>query len=498
MYLVYKNNIQMYLVKENIVIKTWNRFFTLKEDKDTFEMIKKVIDAVRSPVKYEKILSKLGNEKKKIDKAISILLKTNVIMAAEDPSLFDNKYLYTYDNPLSIIEKMNSKKVNTSGIPDRIVRLMQTEGMKISDEKGVFSLVWNKGSLDELDEKLFGQDYEKTIVCGEEKGIYYLIIGDVNTNDIRKVRYYVKNTQKTGSANDNQRIIFEEILVNACIKSFYADQDADFIIVNPDLSVNREKLNMHISCSDKKAALISEDTLAIEAKEVLYPDFDEFVNNLPFVGYFGSLKQNQLPIPKQELWLIDKNGDVSEKILSAANNCETAMLMSFRKALKIFLGEDFQIYDDKQIYYFNLLADKLFAIDIRKYYRKFELIERDIDISCYKHGTLNVYKVFVDDKKNRISLNILNTGDMNKEICYALMELGLTVNHAMDLSEKAVGAVKDAQSPEDIETFNRKLLNYLTDNGSELYEESNEYSEKLKGMGIYLGRLKTERIVPDV
>ncbi len=489
MYLVYKNNIQMYLVNENIVIKTWNRFFTLKEDKETFEMIKRVINAVRTPVTYEKILSALGDEKKKIDKAISVLLKTNVIMAAEDPSLFENKYLYHYENPLLIVENMKNKAVQVKDVPEEIRKLLQDEGMKLSGEAGDFALVWNSGSLADISESAFAGRAERTIVCGIEKGTYYMIIGDESTNDIRKAGYYFKNLESE-KTNDNQKIIFNEVLVNTCIRTFFAGGDSDFITVSPDLSVKKENLNFHMIEASNKERKLTEADVAGETKEVLYPDFDAFVNDLPFVGYFGSMNRDQLPIPKQELWLIDKSGNVTDKILSAGDKCETAMRKAFGEAMNRFLGENFRIFDDKNTYYFNLLTDKLFETDNLHFPLESGLAEDGIKISCYIHSIFKIGKVFVGTGEKRVSFNNCRGKTLKQEISYALIEIGCPVNRAIELSEKVSGSVSGLDEAEDIEALNKRLLSYLTDIGTGVYEVFNEYSEILREQGIYLGRLK--------
>ncbi len=489
MYLVYKNNIQMYLVNENIVIKTWNRFFTLKEDKETFEMIKRVINAVRTPVTYEKILSALGDEKKKIDKAISVLLKTNVIMAAEDPSLFENKYLYHYENPLLIVENMKNKAVQVKGVSAEIRKLLQDEGMKLSDGAGDYALVWNSGSLADISESVFAGIAEMTIVCGVENGTYYMIIGDKNTNDIRKAGYYFKNIESE-KTNDNQKIIFNEVLVNTCIRTFFAGRDSNFITVSPDLSVKKETFNFHLIEASNKEKKITEDVLAGESREVSYPDFDVYVNDLPFVGYFGSMKRDQFPVPKQELWLIDKGGNVTDKILSAGDKCETAMLKCAGDALNRFLGEDFRIFDDKNTYYFNLLTDKLFETDNLHFPLESGLAEDGIKISCYIHSIFKIGKVFVGTGEKRVSFNNCRGKTLKQEISYALIEIGCPVNRAIELSEKVSGSVSGLDEAEDIEALNKRLLSYLTDIGTGVYEVFNEYSEILREQGIYLGRLK--------
>ena len=272
--------------------------------------------------------------------------------------------------------------------------------------------------------------------------------------------------------------------------AFYADQDSNFITVNPDLSVKKEQLNFRLIDAASKERKLKEDALSGETKEVLYPDFDAYVNDLPFVGYFGSLNRDQLPIPKQELWLIDKNGYVFDKILSAGDKCESAMLKCFGEAMNRFLGENFRIFDNKNAFYFNLLTDKLFETDNLHFPLESGLAEDDIKISCHTHSIFKICKVFVGNNVKRVSLNISDDKTLKQEISYALIEIGCRVDLAIKLAEKVSESVTGLNGGEDIEALNKRLLSYLTDIGTDIYEVFHEYSEMLRDRGIYLGRLK--------
>ena len=118
------------------------------------------------------------------------------------------------------------------------------------------------------------------------------------------------------------------------------------------------------------------------------------------------------------------------------------------------------------------------------------LAEDDIKISCHTHSIFKICKVFVGNNVKRVSLNISDDKTLKQEISYALIEIGCRVDLAIKLAEKVSESVTGLNGGEDIEALNKRLLSYLTDIGTDIYEVFNEYSEMLRDRGIYLGRLK--------
>lgn len=333
MYFVYKNNMQMYLTKEEIVIKTWNKIYKIVADEQMFEAIKKVVGFVRSPKMYEEILEYFSTEREmNLNKTISILLKSNVIMMNENLGRLNNPLLYQYDDIEKIMDKLEKEKIRGINTSLEILEKIQMAGMKIVTEgEGDYLLIWNENGLEQLEEMFdtYSPKHKKMILAGIHKGYIYSIFCNEESNDIRKAYYRIRNNETEDEMTEYQKHIAKKILENQCLEYFYAEKEKyNFTLIARDLSVRNEKLNY---CTiykkvEKKNVII--DQLKDKEEETDYPEIDTYINNLPFVGYFGSKGCNQMPLPRQTLWLIDTKGELQVKIYAQGDTCERAMLRS--------------------------------------------------------------------------------------------------------------------------------------------------------------------------
>lgn len=498
MYFVYKNNMQMYLTKEEIVIKTWNKIYKIVADEQMFEAIKKVVGFVRSPKMYEEILEYFSTEREmNLNKTISILLKSNVIMMNENLGRLNNPLLYQYDDIEKIMDKLEKEKIRGINTSLEILEKIQMAGMKIVTEgEGDYLLIWNENGLEQLEEMFdtYSPKHKKMILAGIHKGYIYSIFCNEESNDIRKAYYRIRNNETEDEMTEYQKHIAKKILENQCLEYFYAEKEKyNFTLIARDLSVRNEKLNY---CTiykkvEKKNVII--DQLKDKEEETDYPEIDTYINNLPFVGYFGSKGCNQMPLPRQTLWLIDTKGELQVKIYAQGDTCERAMLRSIRYALS-YLNEDknelISVNESKEDYYFEAIAEILFMVDEKKWNIVQELRCLDMKAIIFKHTQTSIYRIELWNQENKNNVFGRDRKELEKKARYGLIELGGDVKASILFSGELVKHLE--REINTCRNINADCLDYLEKIGYIVYEIKMTYSEDMKEKGVYVGKFLVE------
>lgn len=495
MYFQYKNNMQMYLTDTNIVIKTLNNTYKIKKDEHIFEMIKEIVYFLKSPKSYTEIIDKFKKNEIEVRKVLTILIKTNVIIVNEKLESLKKINFLNYENINKIENNLNDFTLHVNGFGKNIIKKLQKNRVNTSVEKGDFLLIWNNESIEKINLKKNIKKYKKIILCGIEKGIYYIVNLEGDSTDLRKIKYIIKNSNNFEKLNYNQKKLFEIILLNNCMKFLYfEDVNSNLILIFSDLNIKNETINLNKNALENKKAInsidLSDDNIGFDV-----PSFDNYVNNLYDIAYFGSSKIEQFPIPQQELWIINKNGNIKKKISSKSGKLQNAMLNVFLDYVNSTNKENdlFFINENKQYYYFNILTYQVFNNNFDGIKKIFEIEIYKIKVLIYVYKPLNLYLVRLICLNKELDLYICEALEYEKEIFYSLLNFKLDIEKAFEICKEINDVLNIKNSSKKIYDINSEIIRFLEEKNYIFYELYNEHSQKLREMGIYLGKIIIDR-----
>lgn len=499
MYFVYKNNMQMYLTKDEMVIKTWNKIYKFAADKSMFDAIQRLVGYLETPRTYEEIAEYFSDKKEQdLNRSMIVLLKTQVIMMQESIDRLQNKPVYRYENAEEILQRMETGAIRAINMNNDILQRIQKAGMKIITEgEGSYLLIQNDGNMEQLKElfeqyRLMGK---KMILTGMHKGYIYILCCDETCNDIRKACYQIQRNEEE-ETTDYQIRIAGKVLENQCLEYFYAGKEQyNFTLIAPDLSVKNEWLNYHVPIEEGKKETVTWNEYKEEIQEADYPEIDKYINQLPFVGYFGSKDCEQMPLPEQTLWLINRTGELECKISAKGDTCENAMINCIRNTLIYMNGDKktvVSINDNREKYYFEAIAEILFETDRNNLQIAGEKYRFGAKVTCFKHSELPVYMMEIWYKDNKMTVYGTTSLELEKKLRYAMIELGGRVEDSISLAEdfKAELRMNETSLPKG--QINELCLRYMERIGCPVYERKLAYSTEMKDKGLYAGEFLVE------
>lgn len=495
MYFVYKNNMQMYLTKDEIVIKTWNKIYKFAADKQMFKSIQTLVGYIGTPKTFEEIVDYFSDKEEfDLNKTMIILLKTKVIIMQESLEKLQNTLIYRYENAEEILQRMEAEQILAIQMDDEIIEKIRKAGMKVVTEgEGSYLLIWNEGDAEQLKElfekyRLMGK---KMILAGMHKGHIYTLACDSTCNDIRKACYRILSSEEEAQVTDYQLRIAGKVLENQCLEYFFADKEQyNFTLIAPDLSVKNEWLNYQMLTDKGEEEAVSWEECQKEEEAPDYPEIDKYINQLPFVGYFGSKGCEQMPLPEQTLWLINRRGELDCKVSAKGDTCESAMVNCIRDTLIYINGERdtiVSISDSRENYYFEAIAELLFETDRKNLELVGEAHRPGMKVLCFKHTKLPVYMIELWYEENRKNVYGTTNKELKKKVRYGLIELGGRVEDSISLAEELIKELETEETGLSQGRINEICLKYLKQIGYPVYEKKLAYSTEMKDKGLYVG-----------
>ncbi|MBR5637181.1 MAG: hypothetical protein IKW81_09660 [Pseudobutyrivibrio sp.] len=488
MFFIYKNNLQMYRIKDEIVIKTINKTFKVKEDGQIFETIKALVEYLKQERLYEEIIQDVNFPKQDIDKALSILYKSHVILAGETKDDLCDAAIIQFENPIEIKKQMQETKIVARNLGHELEEHLKAAGLNIDKKEGDYEIE----KISSLKDLKNGEVPTKKIITGEEGGVYYILCLKPGIYDFRKIKNRLLN-DSNAEPTATQKKIYTEIIKNVTLHFIYEeDTKNNVVLVNNDLSVEKLSMNLLQNKKEIEIADIKVTSLNHEKPADDYKELDAFINNLSEVESFGSMNCEQFPIPKYEVVLLDGNGKEEKREYGVGEKCEEAMLRTFNNMINYEAKKDeYYVSGDKQEYYFNLLAKALFSVDAENVKEIGVFHDEYKTINCFIHEGLNILRIDISAGGKVTSYISLAEADFEK-LAYIFIKAGLDVNEAKEHARFIQGKMVATLPKRELREVNEAILNYVSNMGYRLNEELHPYSKEIREFGFYLGKINVE------